>query len=129
LGRGRAKTRFTQLGLIRQSKKSIFDNFPKNILVFLFFCQIYFFMNFNPEIIGIAAGVLTTVAFLPQVIKTWKSRSAKELSLGMFLLFFLGICLWLVYGLIINDLPMILANGVTLVLAGILLVFKLTFKN
>ena len=86
-------------------------------------------MKFNPEIIGLLAAVLTTVSFLPQVIKTWKSRSAKDLSLGMFLMFFMGICLWLIYGIFIKDLPMILANSVTLVLAGILLIFKFTFKN
>jgi MtN3 and saliva related transmembrane protein len=79
--------------------------------------------------IGMAAGICTTVAFVPQVVKTWKSRSARDLSLGMFLIFFIGVALWLTYGIIQNDLPLILANGVTLVLAGLLLGFKIGFKN
>lgn len=81
------------------------------------------------KIIGLIAGLCTTIAFLPQVIKTWRSRSAKDISLGMFLLLVFGVFLWLVYGLLLNDLPIILANGSTMVLAGIILFFKLTFKT
>jgi MtN3 and saliva related transmembrane protein len=81
------------------------------------------------QILGLVAGSFTTVAFLPQVIKTWKSRSAKDLSLGMFSLFCLGVFLWLVYGIRVNDLPVIAANLVTLLLASILLFFKLRFKE
>lgn len=81
------------------------------------------------QLLGMLAGILTTVAFLPQVIKTWKSRSAKDLSLGMFSIFCTGVLLWLVYGLLENDLPIILANSVTLVLALTLLAFKLNFKK
>lgn len=79
--------------------------------------------------IGVAAGALTTIAFLPQVIKTWRSRSAKGLSLGMFSIFCTGVSLWLVYGFLVGDLPIILANLVTLVLSITLLVFKFTFKD
>ena len=81
------------------------------------------------SILGLLAGSLTTVAFLPQVIKTWKSRSAKDLSLGMFSIFTLGVILWLTYGVMIKDLPVILANMVTLVLASTLLFFKLRWKH
>lgn len=81
------------------------------------------------EIIGIVAGICTTIAFLPQVLKTWRSKSAKDLSLGMFSIFCTGVALWLTYGILIEDLPIILANGFTLVLAGSLLYFKLIFKN
>lgn len=81
------------------------------------------------QLLGMLAGVLTTVAFLPQVIKTWKSRSAKDLSLGMFSIFCLGVLLWLIYGLLVEDLPIILANSITLILAMTLLVFKLSFKR
>lgn len=81
------------------------------------------------QLLGMLAGILTTVAFLPQVIKTWKSRSAKDLSLGMFSIFCLGVLLWLIYGFLVDDLPIILANLVTLVLALTLLVFKLSFKR
>jgi len=80
-------------------------------------------------LIGLAAGFCTTAAFLPQVIKTWKSRSAKDLSLGMYSIFCTGVLLWLIYGIMISDLPIILANAITLMLAVSILFFKLTFKN
>lgn len=81
------------------------------------------------EILGLLAGSFTTAAFLPQVVKTWKSRSAKDLSLGMFSLFCLGVALWLVYGVAVNDAPIIAANLLTLLLASSLLYFKLRFKG
>jgi MtN3 and saliva related transmembrane protein len=81
------------------------------------------------EFIGSLAGLLTTVSLLPQIIKTYKSRSAKDLSLGMFLLFTLGVLMWFVYGIGINKLPIILANGVTLILAGMILIAKFRFKE
>lgn len=77
--------------------------------------------------IGLLAGTLTSVAFLPQVLKTWQSKSAKDISLGMFLLFSTGIFLWLVYGICIRDLPVILTNLVTFVLASTILFFKLKY--
>lgn len=85
-------------------------------------------MNFI-QLLGLAAGSLTTAAFVPQVIKTWKSRSAKDLSLGMFSLFSLGVLLWLVYGFAVKDIPVIAANTITLMLAFTLLFFKLRFKE
>jgi MtN3 and saliva related transmembrane protein len=81
------------------------------------------------QLLGLVAGFLTTAAFLPQVIKTWKSRSAKDLSLGMFSLFCLGVALWLIYGFMVNDIPVIVANLITLMLASTLLFFKLRWKN
>ena len=86
------------------------------------------FMN-AIQVLGLVAGSLTTAAFLPQVVKTWKSRSAKDLSLGMFSLFCLGVAMWLVYGLAVNDIPVIAANLLTLLLASTLLFFKLRFKQ
>jgi MtN3 and saliva related transmembrane protein len=83
----------------------------------------------NIQLLGLFAGSLTTAAFLPQVIKTWKSRSAKDLSLGMFSLFCTGVFLWLIYGLMVNDVPVIAANLITLMLASTLLFFKLRFKE
>ena len=84
----------------------------------------------NPtQLLGLTAGMLTTIAFLPQVIKTWKSRSAKDLSLGMFLLFCLGVAMWLAYGVLVQDIPVIAANLLTLMLASTLLFFKLRFKE
>lgn len=82
----------------------------------------------NVEIIGFVAAVLTTSAFVPQVYKTWKSKSAESLSLTMYLVFFVGIILWLIYGISINSLAMIFANSVTGLLALLLIVFKLRFK-
>ncbi|HET9486405.1 MAG TPA: SemiSWEET transporter [Chryseosolibacter sp.] len=81
------------------------------------------------QILGLLAGALTTAAFLPQVVKTWKSRSAKDLSLGMFSLFCLGVTMWLVYGFAVNDIPVIAANLLTLLLASTLLFFKLRFRQ
>ncbi len=81
------------------------------------------------QLIGIMAGTLTSISFLPQAIKTWKSRSAKDLSLGMFLIFTSGVALWLTYGIIREDLPIILANIVTLVLSASILYFKLKYND
>lgn len=81
------------------------------------------------QLLGLVAGSLTTAAFLPQVLKTWKSRSAKDLSLGMFSLFCLGVAMWLVYGFAVNDVPVIAANLLTLLLASTLLFFKLRFPQ
>ncbi len=82
-------------------------------------------MNFPVESVGFLAGILTTVAFLPQVIKTWRSRSTKDLSLPMWLVLFVGIVLWFVYGFLKMDLPLLAANGVTLLLAGTVLYLKI----
>jgi MtN3 and saliva related transmembrane protein len=92
----------------------------------------YFWKNIfveTTEIIGLVAGLLTTVAFVPQVIKTWKSKSARDLSLVMFSLFCLGVFLWTIYGIMINQLPIILWNIITLILASVILFFKIKFKD
>jgi MtN3 and saliva related transmembrane protein len=77
------------------------------------------------QIIGLSAGALTTVSFIPQVIRTAKSRSSRDLSLGMVILFLAGIVLWLSYGIMAHAWPIILTNAATLVLALILLFFML----
>ena len=79
------------------------------------------------EIIGLAAGFLTTAAFVPQVTKVWKDRSAKDLSLKTFIAFSAGVTLWLIYGLMLGKMPMILWNAVSLVLVGAILAMKLKF--
>ena len=66
--------------------------------------------------VGLVASACTMTAFLPQVIKTWRTRSSADLSLGMYGLLTTGAALWLTYGLLIRDLPVILTNAVTLVL-------------
>jgi MtN3 and saliva related transmembrane protein len=85
-------------------------------------------MNFI-QTIGLIAAFCTTISILPQVIKTWKSGSAKDLSLGMFSFFCTGVALWLLYGIMMKDLPIILANLLTLILSSTLLFFKLRFRN
>ena len=80
------------------------------------------------DLLGMAAGTLTTVSFVPQVIKTWKSRSAKDISFGMFLLFSLGVVLWLAYGVALQSLPIIVSNLVTLILSLGIIMMKLIFK-
>jgi MtN3 and saliva related transmembrane protein len=84
-------------------------------------------MNSITSTIGFIAAILTTVSFVPQVLKVWRTRSAKDISLGMYSLFTLGIATWLVYGVLIDSWPVILANLVTLMLAGSVLVMKLKF--
>lgn len=79
--------------------------------------------------IGLMAGFCTTIAFLPQAVKTWKSKSAKDLSLGMYSIFCTGVILWLTYGILISDLPIIITNAATLTLAMSILYFKLRFKD
>ena len=81
------------------------------------------------EIIGIIAATLTTAAFIPQVYKTWKTKDVSGLSLPMFSMFTLGIILWLVYGLLTNNLPIILANVITVALSFMLLYFKIRYGH
>jgi MtN3 and saliva related transmembrane protein len=77
------------------------------------------------DLVGYAAGFLATAAFVPQVAKTFKARSARDISLGMYVLFCAGVALWLAYGLLIASWPVIISNTVTLVLSGAVLVLKL----
>jgi len=82
----------------------------------------------NPiTIIGLLAGTLTTIAFLPQLIKTLKLKETKDLSLWMYIILCTGVFLWLVYGLLIKDLPIIAANGISLILGSIILFYKLKY--
>ena len=85
-------------------------------------------MALNSEIIGLIAASLTTAAFVPQVYKTWKTKSVDELSLTMYLVFFTGIVLWVIYGIFINSLSIILANTITGLLVLLLIFFKLKYK-
>tara|TARA_R110002167_G_scaffold261316_9_gene467803 strand:- start:1331 stop:1585 length:255 start_codon:yes stop_codon:yes gene_type:complete len=80
------------------------------------------------EILGLVAAALTTSAFVPQVYKTWNDKSTKDISLTMYSVMLLGILLWFVYGLLIESLPVALANGITAILIFILIVLKLKYK-
>jgi MtN3 and saliva related transmembrane protein len=80
------------------------------------------------DLIGFAAGTLTTISFLPQVVKVWRTQSAEDLSMGMFALFGSGVFLWLVYGLAVGSLPVIVANAITFVLAATIVALKLRYR-
>jgi MtN3 and saliva related transmembrane protein len=78
--------------------------------------------------LGLLAGTLTTLSFLPQLLKAWKSRSTHDISIGMFSLLAVGIALWIVYGVITSDVPVIAANSVTLVFVGLIAALKLRYR-
>lgn len=83
----------------------------------------------SAQIIGLVAGTLTTLAFVPQVWMTWRTRQTRGLSLAWLLFFSTGVSLWLTYGLLHGDLPIILANGFTLGLCLCLLAMKLRARR
>jgi MtN3 and saliva related transmembrane protein len=78
--------------------------------------------------LGFIAGALTTISFVPQVYKAWRTRRCDDLSYGMLVTFGLGVVLWLIYGLLVGAAPIILANAVTLALIVILLVMKSRYR-
>lgn len=77
------------------------------------------------ELIGYFAASLTTVAFVPQAWKSWRTRDLSGISLPMYALFTLGVALWLAYGLAIGSIPIVIGNAVTLLLASVVLGLKL----
>ncbi len=83
----------------------------------------------NPTWVGIVAGLLTSIASLPQLIKTWRSRHVRDLSIWQPLLLSLGVGLWLVYGVLIQDMPLILANITPLVCNLLLTAMKIRYRD
>jgi len=83
----------------------------------------------NPTNIGIVAGTLTSIAAIPQVIKTLRTRHAKDISIWQPLLLAVGVALWMVYGILIHDLPLILANITPLACNGILCGLKIYYDR
>ena len=81
----------------------------------------------NPEIIGGIAAILTTAAYIPQSIKVFREKNTQSLSLGMYIMITSGIAAWLVYGIMIDSPSVIIANAVTLVLAGMILFMKIRY--
>ena len=79
--------------------------------------------------VGMAAAVLTTVSFVPQVLKLWKTRRGEDISTAMFLIFSLGTALWLGYGILIHSLPVTLANAITLLLSFLILAMKWQWRD
>ena len=86
-------------------------------------------MNGLIDSIGLAAGLLTTTAFIPQVWKIYRTKSGKDISARMFSLFSAGIVLWLVYGILLQSVPLILSNAVTLVLSLTIIGLKLRYRE
>lgn len=81
------------------------------------------------QIIGTIAGILTTAAFIPQVWRTWRTKSVEDLSLTMLVTFLLGISGWLVYGIRLQEPPIIVSNLVTIALTLVLIVFKIRYGS
>ncbi len=79
--------------------------------------------------LGFAAGTLTTLSFVPQLHKAWRSKRCDDLSLGMLLAFGAGVLLWLVYGLLLRASPIIVANAITLALILALLWLKARYRK
>jgi MtN3 and saliva related transmembrane protein len=82
-------------------------------------------LDFNYEIIGLIAAAITTSAFIPQVYKVYKEKNSVGISLTMYLIFIVGLSIWLFYGFLIGSISIIIANGVTLILAAIIIYYKL----
>ncbi|MDH5857967.1 SemiSWEET transporter [Lampropedia aestuarii] len=76
------------------------------------------------DFIGALAGMLTTISFIPQVVKIWRTRSARDISYGMYTCFISGVALWLCYGLLIGALPIVLNNAIVLLLAILVIMLK-----
>ena len=81
------------------------------------------------NLIGYVAATLTTISFLPQLIRVVKLRSARDISLGMFLIFSAGTLFWFIYGLLSHSLPVLIANAITLALSVSILILKLRFDR
>lgn len=83
----------------------------------------------SSETIGYAAATLTTASFLPQAWYTFRTRDVRGISLGMYLIFVTGVSLWLAYGVLTGAWPIVIANAITLALAGVILSMKLRFQS
>jgi MtN3 and saliva related transmembrane protein len=79
-------------------------------------------------LLGLAAAFCTTISFLPQAVKTIKTKNTSGISLSMYAVFTTGTFLWFMYGIFGHDIPIIIANGITLIFAGIILGFKIKYK-
>ena len=85
-------------------------------------------MIYLTKYIGFFAAFCTTIAFLPQAVKVYKTKSTKDISLLMFVIFPVGVASWLAYGVYLNDLPLITANTITLILSLFILFYKIKYK-
>ena len=86
--------------------------------------------NFNYiDLFGFSAALLTTIAFLPQLYKTWKTKSADDVSLIMLILFITGLICWIIYGIRINSIPILVANIITFIFNLLILILKITYNK
>ena len=81
----------------------------------------------NPNTFGFIAAALTTIAFLPQVIKTWRTKKADDVSIVMLLMFITGLLFWIIYAIETNALPVLIANIITFILNVTILILKLIY--
>ncbi len=81
------------------------------------------------EILGLTAGTITSITFLPQVIQIWKTKSVKDLSMPMLLLLILGVSMWLTYGILVMDAAIIYTNSMVLAMSLIMTFFKLKYNG
>ena len=86
-------------------------------------------ISMDEQIIGFIAGILTTVAVLPQLIKSWKTKKVMDISPFMFVLLLGGVGMWVVYGIVKNDYPIILTNGISFLLNLSMLVIMLLYQT
>ena len=86
-------------------------------------------INFNTDYYGYAAAILTTIAFLPQLIKTIKTKKAEDVSLITLIMFLTGVLSWIIYGFKISSFPILIANIITFILNLLILIFKITFSK
>lgn len=81
------------------------------------------------EILGMCAGACTTISFVPQIKKVWETKSAKDISVHMYIIYSSGLLLWTIYGFLIGSISLILANFITMIFALCILVMKLRWKD
>jgi len=82
-----------------------------------------------PNLLGMAAGALTTASFVPQVVKTYKSKSAKDVSFWMFTVLGTGVFLWIIFGFLTRSMPVIIANSCTFILVLIMVILKIRYSE
>lgn len=104
----------------QENSKPFKQNIYKQLLLI-------FIMNFI-TILGLIAAVCTTTSLMPQTIKIIKTKHTKDLSLGMYILMVAGVLLWLIYGIILKNLPLIAANGISMVFSSTILYLKIKYK-
>lgn len=83
----------------------------------------------NPTTLGLVAGTLTSIAAIPQLVKTLRTRHARDISVWQPLLLAIGVALWLIYGMLIHDTPLVLANIVPLICNIMLTILKVRYRN